>query len=194
MRKKGSCYFSYFLLEKKKIEWSACLAFTALWISLHMEHLDFCKMRFAKKHIRLVEVQLTLSGSKGQVSRETPATHPQPAADFIQFSFAFFWPAIPFLSIHKNSTLWHLMNKTTPWPEHELSTCWDFLLGGAPFHCSAYQQLDLCPLLTHRVFAAGDSEVGWQEDQTWNQEMWLDSAVSLNILPLQNGNKNYFDK
>lgn len=86
------------------------------------------------------------------------------------------------------------MNKTTPWPEHELSTCWDFLLGGAPFHCSAYQQLDLCPLLTRRAFAAGDSEVGRQEDQTWNQEMWLDSAVSLNILPLQNGNKNYFDK
>ena len=86
------------------------------------------------------------------------------------------------------------MNKTTPWPEHELSMYSDFLLGGAPFHFSAYQQLDMCPLLTRRVFAAGDSEVGWQEDQTWNQEMWLDSAVSLNILSLQNRNKNYLDK
>lgn len=195
MSKKESCYFSYFLLKKKKkIEWSACLAFAALWISLHMEDLDFRQMRFAKRHIRLVEVQLTLLCSKGQVSRETPATHPQPAADFMQFSFAFFWPAIPILSLHKNSTLWHLMNKTTPWPENELSMYSDFLLGGAPFHFSAYQQLDLCPLLTRRVFAAGDSEVGRQEDQTWNREMWLDFAVSLNILPLQNGNKNYLDK
>ena len=159
-----------------------------------MEDLDFRQMRFAKRHIRLVEVQLTLLCSKGQVSRETPATHPQPAADFMQFSFAFFWPAIPILSLHKNSILWHLMNKTTPWPEHELSMYSDFLLGGAPFHFSAYQRLDMCPLLTRRVFAAGDSEVGWQEDRTWNQEMWLDSAVSLNILPLQSRNKNYLDK
>ena len=159
-----------------------------------MEDLDFRQMRFAKRHMRLVEVQLTLTCSKGQVSRETPATEPQPAADFMQFSFAFFWPAIPILSLHKNSTLWHLMNKTTPWPEHKLSTYSDSLLGGAPFHCSAYQQLGLCHLLTWRVFAAEDSEVGWQGDQTGNQEMVLYSAVSLNILPLQNGNKHYFDK
>lgn len=69
-------------------------------------------------HTKLAEVQLSLSCSKGQVSRETPDTHPQPTPNFMQFLFAFFWPANSVQSLHKNSTLWHLMNIITPWPEY----------------------------------------------------------------------------
>lgn len=44
--------------------------------------------------------------------------HPaQLTPNFIQFLFAFFGPAILALSWHKNSALWHLMNKITSWPE-----------------------------------------------------------------------------
>lgn len=103
---------------KKKSGWSISLAFAASWISLHMESLQFCQMNFSRMDIRLAEVQLSLSCSKGQVSRDSPATHPQLTPNFMQFLFAFFWPAIPVLSLHKNSTLWHLMNKITTWPEY----------------------------------------------------------------------------
>lgn len=116
--KKESCYFSHFLLKKKKNRSGWSLAFAESWISLHKEGLDFCQMSFSRMHIRLAEVQLSLSCSKGQVSREIPASHPQPTPNFMQFLFAFLWPAIPILSLHKNSTLWHLMNKIIPWPEY----------------------------------------------------------------------------
>lgn len=42
---------------------------------------------------------------------------PESASNFMQFLFLSFGLANLAQSWHKNSTLWHLMNKITPWPE-----------------------------------------------------------------------------
>ena len=77
----------------------------------------FCQMSFSRIHTRLAEVQLSLSCSKGQVSRET--CYPPPAYSKLHAIFiCLLRPAHSVLSLHKNSTLWHLMNKIIPWLEY----------------------------------------------------------------------------
>lgn len=120
-------------------------------------------------HISLAEAELPLSCSKGQVSREAPIIHPQPTPNLMQFLFGFFWPANPALSLHKNATLWHLMNKITPWPEYRFGKENDpkdiqpsmnsYFLGGAPFHSHTCLSSDLGRLLTWRESAMRGGKV-----------------------------------
>ena len=114
--KKESCYFPT-CASLKKTKWTVSFSgLSSLMNFPSYQRLDLCQMSSSRKHISLAEVQLSLSCSKGWVSGETPAIHPQPTPNLMQFLLAFSWPAKPVLSLHKNSTLWHLINKRTPWP------------------------------------------------------------------------------
>lgn len=130
-REKRELLFSTFPSKKKKNRWSAPLAFTASWISLHTEGLFFVKCISLGCTQGLLRFSFLFHAVKAK-SAGRLATHPQPTPNFMQFLFAFFWPANSVLSLHKNSTLWHLMNKITPWP-------------GSTFGRGRTQKISSCP-------------------------------------------------
>lgn len=129
--------------------------------------LYLCQMSFSRMHVSLAEVQLSLSCSKGWVSGETPAGHPQPTPNLMQFLWPF-WLAKPVSSLHKNSTLWHLINKRTPWPEYTFGRKRTQKTSSHPCihgchlvgrHCSAYRESALCHLLAWQVLAMRGGQV-----------------------------------
>lgn len=152
-------FFTYPSCKKKQVVSSSGLR--SLMNFPSHRRLCLCQRSFSRMHISLAEAQLPLSCSKGQVSRGAPAIRPQPTLILMQFLFAFFWSASLALSLYRNATLWHLMNKITPWPEYcfgkEMTqktpnlpwTC-IFLVG---HHSRTCQSLALCCLLTWRVSA-----------------------------------------